>query len=114
VLSILKLISGTTSINKWDRRVLGRVKSSLATASTPFIYVGSIHSFRPLICPTGYTYVLLLSMYNILNQCLLDDMGARIDELELSINDLKAEMGSDGMTPTKVKDEESKPAGSSA
>jgi heat shock factor-binding protein 1 len=41
-------------------------------------------------------------------------MGARIDELELSINDLKAEMGSDGMTPTKVKDEESKPAGSSA
>ncbi|XP_047067662.1 heat shock factor-binding protein-like [Lolium rigidum] len=44
----------------------------------------------------------------------IDDMGARIDELELSINDLKAEMGSDGMTPTKAKDEESKPAGSSA
>ena len=50
----------------------------------------------------------------ILNQHLLDDMGARIDELELSINDLKAEMGSDGMTPTKVKDEESKPADGSA
>ncbi|XP_037466802.1 heat shock factor-binding protein-like [Triticum dicoccoides] len=44
----------------------------------------------------------------------IDEMGARIDELELSINDLKAEMGSDGMTPTKVKDEESKPADSSA
>ncbi|KAF7094855.1 hypothetical protein CFC21_097131 [Triticum aestivum] len=43
-----------------------------------------------------------------------DEMGARIDELELSINDLKAEMGSDGMTPTKVKDEESKPADSSS
>ncbi|KAM0917791.1 hypothetical protein ACQ4PT_009229 [Festuca glaucescens] len=43
-----------------------------------------------------------------------NDMGARIDELELSINDLKAEMGSDGMTPTKAKDEESKPADSSA
>ncbi|VAI85083.1 unnamed protein product [Triticum turgidum subsp. durum] len=43
-----------------------------------------------------------------------NEMGARIDELELSINDLKAEMGSDGMTPTKVKDEESKPADSSA
>jgi hypothetical protein len=54
------------------------------------------------------------ALWIILNQCLLDDMGARIDELEMSINDLKAEMGSDGMTPTKVKDEESKPADSSA
>jgi heat shock factor-binding protein 1 len=34
----------------------------------------------------------------------------RIDELEESINDLKAEMG----RPSKVKDEESKPADSSA
>ncbi|TVU11664.1 hypothetical protein EJB05_45261 [Eragrostis curvula] len=44
-----------------------------------------------------------------------DEMGLRIDELEQSINDLKAEMGSEGMTPpSKVKDEESKPADSSA
>jgi heat shock factor-binding protein 1 len=42
-------------------------------------------------------------------------MGMRIDELEQSINDLKTDMGSEGMTPpSKVKDEESKPAGSSA
>uniref|UniRef100_M8ASI2 Heat shock factor-binding protein 1 n=1 Tax=Aegilops tauschii TaxID=37682 RepID=M8ASI2_AEGTA len=57
---------------------------------------------------TAFVQNLLVQMY------LLDEMGARIDELELSINDLKAEMGSDGMTPTKVKDEESKPADSSA
>ena len=41
-------------------------------------------------------------------------MGARIDELEQSINDLKAEMGNEGMaTPSKIK-EESKPSDSSA
>ncbi|XP_039824415.1 heat shock factor-binding protein-like isoform X2 [Panicum virgatum] len=45
----------------------------------------------------------------------IDEMGLRIDELEQSINDLKAEMGSDGMTtPSKTKDEGSKPADSSA
>ena len=50
-----------------------------------------------------------------LNRCSLDEMGLRIDELEQSINDLKAEMGSDGMTtPSKTKDEGSKPADSSA
>nr|CAB3467777.1 unnamed protein product [Digitaria exilis] len=39
-------------------------------------------------------------------QCSLDEMGMRIDELEQSINDLKAEMGSDGMTtPSTKKDE---------
>ncbi|KAG8075996.1 hypothetical protein GUJ93_ZPchr0006g46258 [Zizania palustris] len=42
------------------------------------------------------------------------EMGARIDELEQSINDLKTEMGTEGMTPTKPKDEESKAADSSA
>jgi len=41
-------------------------------------------------------------------------MGARIDELEQSINDLKAEMGSEGMpTPSKTK-QDSKPSDSSA
>ncbi|KAL5199295.1 hypothetical protein ABZP36_020498 [Zizania latifolia] len=44
----------------------------------------------------------------------IDEMGARIDELEQSINDLKTEMGTEGMTPTKPKDEESKAADSSA
>ncbi|EER88219.1 hypothetical protein BDA96_10G140000 [Sorghum bicolor] len=44
----------------------------------------------------------------------IDEMGARIDELEQSINDLKAEMGNEGMaTPSKIK-EESKPSDSSA
>jgi hypothetical protein len=50
-----------------------------------------------------------------LNRCSLDEMGMRIDELEQSINDLKAEMGSDGVTTlSKTKDEGSKPADSSA
>jgi len=40
-------------------------------------------------------------------------MGARIDELEQSINDLKAEMGSEGVSPSKMKGE-SKPSDSSA
>ncbi|CAL5047275.1 unnamed protein product [Urochloa decumbens] len=45
----------------------------------------------------------------------IDEMGMRIDELEQSINDLKAEMGSDGLTtPSKTKDEGSKPSDSSA
>ena len=98
------------------------------------IFVISIHPiYLPLKCSlleqfemftfralTDMSNRILLSTYAsllfciILNQYLLDEMGARIDELELSINDLKAEMGSDGMTPTKVKDEESKPADSSS
>ncbi|XP_062230047.1 uncharacterized protein LOC133927608 [Phragmites australis] len=45
----------------------------------------------------------------------IDEMGLRINELEQSINDLKAEMGSESMAmPSKKKDEESKPADSSA
>jgi heat shock factor-binding protein 1 len=41
-------------------------------------------------------------------------MGARIDDLEQSINDLKAEMGNEGMSmPSKIR-EESKPSDSSA
>lgn len=39
----------------------------------------------------------------------LDEMGNRIDELEQSINDLRAEMGQEGSpspaTPSKSKDE---------
>ncbi|XP_006655995.1 heat shock factor-binding protein [Oryza brachyantha] len=44
----------------------------------------------------------------------IDEMGARIDELEQSINDLKVEMGTESITPAKPKDEEAKPADSSA
>ncbi|NP_001150088.1 heat shock factor-binding protein 1 [Zea mays] len=44
----------------------------------------------------------------------IDEMGARIDELEQSLNDLKAEIGGEGMsTPSKMK-EESRPSDSSA
>ncbi|KAL6838611.1 hypothetical protein ACP4OV_031568 [Aristida adscensionis] len=51
---------------------------------------------------------------NLLMQ-MLYEMGMRIDELEQSINDLKAEMGSDGMTTvSKTKDEDSKPADTAA
>lgn len=41
------------------------------------------------------------------NYLALDEMGTKIDELEQSINDLKAEMGTE--TPAK-KPEEAKPA----
>uniref|UniRef100_A0A0D9WP67 Uncharacterized protein n=1 Tax=Leersia perrieri TaxID=77586 RepID=A0A0D9WP67_9ORYZ len=57
---------------------------------------------------TAFVQNLLMQMYS------LDEMGARIDELEQSINDLKIEMGTEGITPTKPKDEEPKAADSSA
>ncbi|CAN6178461.1 unnamed protein product [Urochloa humidicola] len=70
---------------------------------------------------TAFVQNLLLQMQtrfqamseNIISK--IDEMGMRIDELEQSINDLKAEMGSDALTtPSKTKDEVSKPADSSA
>ncbi|CAA6668600.1 unnamed protein product [Spirodela intermedia] len=42
------------------------------------------------------------------NILFLIEMGTRIDELEQSINDLKAEMGTDGSSA--VKSEETKPS----
>lgn len=49
-----------------------------------------------------------------LNCNALDEVGSRIDELEQSINDLKAEMGVEGspspLPPAKAKSEETKPA----
>uniref|UniRef100_A0A0E0LAC7 Heat shock factor binding protein n=1 Tax=Oryza punctata TaxID=4537 RepID=A0A0E0LAC7_ORYPU len=44
------------------------------------------------------------------------DMTAFVQNLlmQMSINDLKVEMGTEGITPTKPRDEESKPADSSA
>ncbi|WVZ81595.1 hypothetical protein U9M48_028950 [Paspalum notatum var. saurae] len=42
-----------------------------------------------------------------------DEMGVRIDELEQSINDLKAGMGSEVTSPSKMK-QEPKPSDSSA
>ncbi|KAG7014376.1 hypothetical protein SDJN02_24553 [Cucurbita argyrosperma subsp. argyrosperma] len=44
--------------------------------------------------------------------CILDEMGSRINELEQSINDLKSEMGVEGspspMTPSKSSADEVK------
>lgn len=50
------------------------------------------------------------TIYDIfLNHISLDEMGNRIDELEHSINDLRAEMGQEGSpspsAPLKLKDE---------
>lgn len=48
-------------------------------------------------------------MFFFFNYIALDEMGTKIDELEQSINDLKAEMGTE--TPVK-KPDEPKPADS--
>ncbi|XP_039127605.1 heat shock factor-binding protein [Dioscorea cayenensis subsp. rotundata] len=42
----------------------------------------------------------------------IDEMGSRIDELEQSINNLKAEMGTDGVS--EAKPEDPKPADESS
>ena len=55
-------------------------------------------------CPPNVKYILLSSINEIqgLKACIfltmfpLDEMGNRIDELEQSINDLRAEMGQEG------------------
>ncbi|KAL0348677.1 UNVERIFIED_CONTAM: Heat shock factor-binding protein [Sesamum angustifolium] len=39
---------------------------------------------------------MLLKKLEFLNYIVLDEMGNRIDELEQSINDLRAEMGQEG------------------
>lgn len=50
--------------------------------------------------------------YCLLNSKALDEMGSRINELEQSINDLKAEMGVEGspspLAPSKQKSDEAK------
>ncbi|CAN7031235.1 unnamed protein product [Brassica rapa subsp. trilocularis] len=60
-------------------------------------------------------YVLILNR-NLLDNfdCSLDDMGGRINELEQSINDLRAEMGVEGTPPppSKSGDEPKTPADS--
>lgn len=48
-----------------------------------------------------------------LNYTSLDEMGTKIDELEQSINDLKAEMGME-CPPAKPTPEEANPANDSA
>lgn len=49
----------------------------------------------------------------LLNYCILDEMGSRINELEHSINDLRTEMGLEGGSssplPSSQKTEEVKP-----
>lgn len=61
------------------------------------------HKFHRCI----HTFGLLYSVF--FNCTALDEMGTKIDELEQSVNDLKAEMGTD--VPTKKADE-AKPADS--
>ncbi|KAK8688417.1 hypothetical protein V6N13_087184 [Hibiscus sabdariffa] len=41
-------------------------------------------------------YCVMWDIYRLLNSEALDEMGNRINELEQSINDLKAEMGVEG------------------
>lgn len=54
----------------------------------------------------------------LLNFNVLDEMGNRINELEQSINDLRAEMGVEGspspLTPSKTNSGEGKPEEGSA
>lgn len=49
----------------------------------------------------------------LLNYCILDEMGSRINELEHSINDMRTEMGMEGGSPSPLpssqKPEEVKP-----
>ncbi|KAL3505738.1 hypothetical protein ACH5RR_031120 [Cinchona calisaya] len=78
----------------------------------PFAY-----SVVPVICKGKYILLSIISLdcYNWSSTMLpltmfpLDEMGNRIDELEQSINDLRAEMGQDGSpspsAPLKLKDE---------
>lgn len=52
-------------------------------------------------------------MFMLLNFCILDEMGSRINDLEHSINDLRTEMGLEGGSssplPSSQKTEEVKP-----
>ncbi|KAL0393250.1 UNVERIFIED_CONTAM: Heat shock factor-binding protein [Sesamum radiatum] len=58
---------------------------------------------------TAFVQNLLQQMLQFLNCVLLDEMGNRIDELEQSINDLRAEMGQEGSpspsAPLKTREE---------
>ncbi|ESQ55896.1 hypothetical protein EUTSA_v10027508mg, partial [Eutrema salsugineum] len=72
-------------------------------------------NFDPAICV--HDIGLNLSLYinrNLLDfDGSLDDMGGRINELEQSINDLRAEMGVEGTPPaSKSSDEPKTPASS--
>ncbi|KAG8372949.1 hypothetical protein BUALT_Bualt12G0120200 [Buddleja alternifolia] len=58
---------------------------------------------------TAFVQNLLQQMFRFLNCVVLDEMGNRIDELEQSINDLRAEMGQEGSpspsAPAKAREE---------
>ncbi|KAL4182087.1 hypothetical protein AMTRI_Chr12g274190 [Amborella trichopoda] len=80
------------------------MSDSIVSKNILFIHTSALHFHFPF------------DIYWILNCNALDEMGNRIDELEQSINDLKAEIGGDGspspLPPSKVKQEET-PSGSS-
>lgn len=65
--------------------------------SIRFIPGWLLHEF--LLAPTFFNHIAL------------DEMGTKIDELEQSVNDLKAEMGTTEVVPVK-KPDEAKPADS--
>ncbi|CAD5169930.1 unnamed protein product [Musa acuminata subsp. malaccensis] len=48
----------------------------------------------------------ILSKNILFTNLSLDDMGSKIDELEQSINDLKAEMGVEGVANSKPEEDE--------
>lgn len=56
--------------------------------------------------------MIVISKYAFFNLKILDEMGSRINELEQSINDLKAEMGVEGspspLAPSKSNADEAK------
>ncbi|KAM0948539.1 putative Heat shock factor binding 1 [Dioscorea sansibarensis] len=53
---------------------------------------------------TVFVQNLLQQMQTRFQTIALDEMGSRIDELEQSINNLKAEMGTDGVSESKAED----------
>lgn len=61
----------------------------------------------------GLIFIVVIAYVEfVFNHSALDEMGSRIDELEQSINNLKAEMGTDGVS--EAKPEDPKPADESS
>lgn len=95
-----------------------------------FYLLSSMLLMLPLLCYLGNAYKKycidfcfhLNDVWTVfcgfLNCDALDEMGSRIDELEHSINDLRAEMGTEGasspLPPSNAKSDETKPAEGSA
>lgn len=96
--------------------ILSLGKSKIVLKSLYFLYITfyfSIAAYASCVVRfVAYIVQYFYSCYHIwyfLNHISLDEMGNRIDELEHSINDLRAEMGQEGSpspsAPLKLKDE---------